>query len=174
MNKLKGLLQKRWGLVLIVYCVTFLIVAVVNSINECSDVGGFWSVAREHGFIRTWIELNYLVLPNAIIYSAFITGGIFLLKYVLIGFADGVADTFFRGCPHCKRLFAIQKLPRTLKGAEEISVLVELKDKNSLGDVTGTHEQYIPGKRNYYEVRHLCKYCGYEYIKETTEVVKHV
>ena len=174
MDKFKKILSNRWGLASLIYCAVFLLVAIVSSINECADVGGFWTVAREAGFIRTWIELNYLILPNAIIYSAFITGAIFLFERLIKGISNDIADNHLGRCPKCQKLRAMKLYSKDLMGTEDISVLVELKDKNKFGDVTGTHEQYIPGERKHYELRYRCKYCGHEYIRQDSEVKKHI
>lgn len=64
-------------------------------------------------------------------------------------------------CPKCKRFFGMKYIRIELIQEEEISIKVKNEIKNSMGHVTGTSEQYIPGKRKVYEETYQCKHCGY-------------
>lgn len=68
-------------------------------------------------------------------------------------------------CPACKKLFAMKPARTELLGKENISVKQELNNYDSNHDVIGTHEQYVPGTREYYRKWYVCKYCGNKYYK---------
>ena len=63
-------------------------------------------------------------------------------------------------CHACKRWNALKLLKTEILKQEKISVLVELKQRNLNREVTGTQDQYIPGKRKTYQDTYQCKYCG--------------
>jgi len=46
---------------------------------------------------------------------------------------------------------------------------VELENRDLDRNVTGTREQYIPGKRNTYQYTYKCKYCGNLEARSNTE-----
>jgi len=63
-------------------------------------------------------------------------------------------------CRKCKRNWALKFIEQKTIKTEKISVLVELENRDLARNVTGTHDQYIPGKRNTYQYTYKCKYCG--------------
>lgn len=63
-------------------------------------------------------------------------------------------------CPNCKKLFALQKVRTELIKEEDVNVRVETKNKNLRGEVIGTGEQFVPGKRKTYKTVFVCKKCG--------------
>ena len=63
-------------------------------------------------------------------------------------------------CCACKRWNALALIKTEMLKQEKISVLVELEHRNLNREVTGTHDQYIPGKRRTYKDTYRCKYCG--------------
>ena len=63
-------------------------------------------------------------------------------------------------CHKCKRNWALKFIEQRTIKTEKISVLVELDSRDLARNVTGTHEQYIPGKRNIYQYTYQCKHCG--------------
>lgn len=63
-------------------------------------------------------------------------------------------------CHACKRWKALNLIHTETLKKENISVKMELEHRNLRGDVTGTHEQYIPGKRITHQDTYKCKYCG--------------
>ena len=65
-------------------------------------------------------------------------------------------------CSNCKKLYAMIEEKSTLVNSEQISIKVELKNKDTYGEVTGTREQYIPGTRKHYDCIYKCKFCGFE------------
>lgn len=72
-------------------------------------------------------------------------------------------------CHACKRWNALKLLKTEILKQEKISVLVELKQRNLNREVTGTQDQYIPGKRKTYQDTYQCKYCGNLEIRTHTE-----
>ena len=72
-------------------------------------------------------------------------------------------------CHVCKRWNALKLLKTEILKQEKISVLVELKQRNLNREVTGTQDQYIPGKRKTYQDTYQCKYCGNLEIRTHTE-----
>lgn len=65
-------------------------------------------------------------------------------------------------CPHCKKKFVFKELYTRRTSQKPISIKVINDDKNSVGKVVRTSEQYVPGTRSYYETIHKCKKCEYE------------
>lgn len=63
-------------------------------------------------------------------------------------------------CLACKRWGAVRIFKTELLKQEDISVRMELEHRNFNGQVTGTHDQYIPGKRKTYRDTYQCRYCG--------------
>ena len=63
-------------------------------------------------------------------------------------------------CHACKRWGAMKRIQTELLRQEDISVLMELAHRNVSGEYTGSHEQYIPGKRKTYKDTYKCQYCG--------------
>jgi len=66
-------------------------------------------------------------------------------------------------CPKCKKRFCVRKTKNEIYKTEDISVLVEGKSRWSDGSVYATHEQYIPGERNWHKQYKVCSKCGYEF-----------
>jgi hypothetical protein len=72
-------------------------------------------------------------------------------------------------CHACKRWAALKLESTDIIKQEKISVLVELENRDLDRNVTGTREQYIPGKRNTYQYTYKCKYCGNLEARSNTE-----
>lgn len=72
-------------------------------------------------------------------------------------------------CHACKHWNALKLLKTEVLKQEKISVLVELEQRNLNREVTGTHDQYIPGNRKTYQDTYKCKYCGNLEIRMRTE-----
>ena len=66
-------------------------------------------------------------------------------------------------CPKCKKRFCVRKTKNEIYKTEDISVVVEGKSKYMDGTVYATHEQYVPGERNWYRQYKVCSKCGYEF-----------
>ncbi|MDD4564402.1 MAG: hypothetical protein PHE79_02865 [Eubacteriales bacterium] len=63
-------------------------------------------------------------------------------------------------CHACKKIGALELVKTEVIGKKEISVPVEVAHRNLKREVTGTHEQYVPGKRITYQDTYKCKFCG--------------
>lgn len=63
-------------------------------------------------------------------------------------------------CPACKKIYALM-ITRKLINEENISIKVQLENRNNSGEIVGHSEQYIPGVRKTYEITYECKFCGY-------------
>lgn len=63
-------------------------------------------------------------------------------------------------CPACKKIDALM-ITRKLINEEDISIKVQLENRNNSGEIEGHSEQYIPGVRKTYEITYECKFCGY-------------
>lgn len=63
-------------------------------------------------------------------------------------------------CQACKRWGALKLLQTELAKQEKISVLVEVERRDYGGNVIGTQDQYIPGKRKTYQYTYRCKHCN--------------
>ncbi len=72
-------------------------------------------------------------------------------------------------CPYCKKAFAIKKVGKRYVGSDDISVKVKTNNYNRKGEVIGTQEQYIPGKRNNYRIIYKCEKCGKEKYRMVTK-----
>lgn len=69
-------------------------------------------------------------------------------------------------CPYCKKRFTLKRLEKNLVSSERISILQEVKTRNRNGDIVGTQEQYIPGRRRVYEIHYVCKNCGHDCLRQ--------
>lgn len=74
-------------------------------------------------------------------------------------------------CPECGKIYAMKTAGKTLIGEENISMKIQNEVRNRDGKVTSTYDQMIPGKRQIYEVKRVCKHCGkIETYKETKDI----
>lgn len=64
-------------------------------------------------------------------------------------------------CPACKRWGAVELEKTEVIKQEDIRVLATTTQRNRNGEVTGTSEQYVPGKRETLRDTYKCKYCGH-------------
>lgn len=69
-------------------------------------------------------------------------------------------------CKECGKFFSIRKIEVSRSGSQDIMVKTEVNTYNNQRDIIGTQEQYIPGRRNFYTARYVCKNCGYAFYKE--------
>ncbi|MDL2288172.1 hypothetical protein LJC32_02190 [Oscillospiraceae bacterium OttesenSCG-928-F05] len=63
-------------------------------------------------------------------------------------------------CSACKRWAALVLAKTDLIKQDKISVRMEMEHRDWQGNVTGYHDQYIPGKRKTYKDTYKCKHCG--------------
>ena len=77
-------------------------------------------------------------------------------------------------CPNCKRFLRMKKTGSETIRKDDIMMLVEVKDRNSDREITGTREQYIPGSRITYRDTFWCKSCGNQKYKTYTKDIKKI
>ena len=106
--------------------------------------------------------------------SVFFTLLVLVLFWAFRKIYTKIAKRYLSQCKNCKKLFALKKKNSTFVKEENISIMVELKEKNRDGEVTGTREDYIPGVRKFYDDLYVCKYCGHETIKRITKDIKKI
>lgn len=68
-------------------------------------------------------------------------------------------------CKGCKKNWVMKLIKTDLISKEDISILAELKKRNSSGEVVGTSEQYIPGTRSKYRSIYECRRCGHQEVR---------
>ncbi len=61
---------------------------------------------------------------------------------------------------------------KTLVQKDEIKILERLYKHNPKGGLETALNRFVPGERLYYNIRHICKYCGAEENEYTYEDVK--
>lgn len=89
-------------------------------------------------------------------------GILLVISYVVVGIiSKKLWHRFNAQCDACKMFGALEYLKTEVKSTNQISIRMELEDKNWKGDVIGTHEQYIPGQRTTYIDTYRCKHCGH-------------
>ena len=72
-------------------------------------------------------------------------------------------------CKACNKMFSLKEVKKQLVKEDVISILATVEDKDADGNVTSTHQQYIPGKRLLYNVTYKCKHCEKEFTMSITE-----
>ena len=83
------------------------------------------------------------------------------LVIAVIAYVFSVIHTIIKyRCPACKKINALM-ITRKLINEEDISIKVQLENRNNSGEIVGHSEQYIPGVRKTYEITYECKFCGY-------------
>lgn len=102
------------------------------------------------------------VLP--VILMAVIGGALFLLYK---------ATGKYPKCPKCKKMLAGKHQENRTTNETDISVPVEIQNKDSKGNVIGTSEQFVPGKRIAYEEVYKCKHCGEVFSFSKSKDVSH-
>lgn len=93
---------------------------------------------------------------NQDIYNIVMWGG----TAIIIVLSIWLWKRFKAKCHACKRWGALEWALEEETGRENISVKMQLEERNSRGDLIGTSEQYIPGKRITYKDTYQCKHCG--------------
>lgn len=80
-----------------------------------------------------------------------------IVLFTIFGIIAAIEDK----CPACKRFNALCKVDDKFVSEKDISILVQVENRNRNGEFIGTSEQYIPGVRKIYEVTYQCCHCGY-------------
>lgn len=135
------------------------------------EMGGFKMVVEEYGFSTVfdafaspwtgWIKhigwrITNMKLKEFAISFAMLTGFYLLARFLLLWFSN----KFLGRCAECGKLFVMKKIDEN-SSQKDISYRATLYDYNSKGEVSGSHEQYIPGTRTTTCSTYKCKKCGY-------------
>jgi len=99
-------------------------------------------------------DMNLGILERIVMFVMAVIFGMIL--YVIVYYWYGKDYK----CPSCGKRFCLKKEGKEVVGRENVSVLMEVKTRNSAGEVTGSQEQYVPGERTTYQVNYVCKKCG--------------
>lgn len=154
--------------------VSFIGIFLALFLKACGDVGGFHELAKQHGFIKI-ITTGILEFGgNSATLAIFITVVVWLLYFGVCKLSNYISFNYLGKCNSCGKMFAMRKRDTKLTKKEDISILVELKEKDAGGNVTGTKEEYIPGERRFYKTTYVCKYCHYKSAKTKTKDIKKV
>lgn len=158
----------------IMFVILFFIIYILLFAKACNDVGGFSYLVKQHGFFPIMLEGLTNFAGAALELSLFFT--LFALVIILgtRKIYAKIATRYLSQCKNCKKLFAFNEKNSTFVKEENISIMVELKEKNRNGEVIGTREDYIPGVRKFYDELYVCKYCGHETIKRITKDIKKI
>lgn len=92
-----------------------------------------------------------------------------LLDFLLAMVLDDLHYAIKTRCPACKKYSGLKYINTQLLNEERISVKVENAEKDRNGNIIGTYEQYIPGKRKIFLETYKCKYCGHVQTKTVTK-----
>ena len=95
--------------------------------------------------------------------------GILIIGFLLAMVLDDLHYAIKTRCPACKKYSGLKYINTQLLNEERISVKVENAEKDRNGNIIGTYEQYIPGKRKIFLETYKCKYCGHVQTKTVTK-----
>lgn len=146
--------------------VLVIVLAIITVIALLSTIMGI------SGIVMFTIDL-FKQLPNGYasnlleFLSLTIISGI--VAFVLFYFGIGELTK----CKKCNGKFCFKKSNSRLKNQEAISIKTEVNNYNSMKEVIGTSETYIPGTRNTYEIEYVCKKCGNKKYKYKTKDYKN-
>lgn len=127
-------------------------------------------------FVKYWgIILLIFLVGIPMIFSilsykiAAILCGILIIGFLLAMALDDLLYAIKTRCPACKKYSGLNYIDTQLVNEERISIKVENAKKDRNGNIIGTYEQYIPGKRKIFLKTYKCKYCGYVQTKTVTK-----
>ena len=154
------------------YFIIFMGVIIVSVLllaieEEYREFAKFWGILWLLIFVGIYLVFWILSSKIATVLIGIVIAGALILALALRGY-NGV---IYR-CPACKKFYALSFIDSNLLREEDISIKVSTERKNVSGEVIGTQEQYIPGKRKFYEQTYKCKNCGHIYTKVVTEDIK--
>lgn len=95
--------------------------------------------------------------------------GILIIGFLLAMVLDDLHYAIKTRCPACKKYSGLKYINTQLLNEERISIKVENAEKDRNGNIIGTYEQYIPGKRKIFLETYKCKYCGHVQTKTVTK-----
>ncbi|KYG33899.1 hypothetical protein [Alkalihalobacillus trypoxylicola] len=128
---------------------------------------------EQYGILAVGTEIIQNYTTSILIFFLFAFVILFVLIKISTVLFDMILDKLGR-CTSCHKLFAMKKVKNHLINVADISIKKELKQKNLNGEVIGTTEQYIPGKRKTYEMIHQCKYCKEKQVSSYSQNYENV
>ncbi|WP_312939600.1 hypothetical protein [Oscillibacter sp.] len=144
----------------VIYVGILITIAVLDTISLCAPLDGFSNAVRTEGLFnvlgQVWTSCAGGWIERAGSYTFNFIIALFLLRLLAIHFANKHLER----CKNCGKVFAVNRITHDILGRDDISIMVELKDRGSDGFIRGTHEQYIPGIRTWYEDTYKCGFCG--------------
>jgi len=159
------------------YAACVIVVALITLFWVFSDVFGYINFADAVELYGLFIVVgsvlqafNFDLILAILLFALLLLLLLKLFHFCLIRFAN----KRLKRCENCKKLFALNQTNRMIVKTEEISILVELEDRGARGDVTGTHQQYIPGTRTTYQDTYQCKFCGCSLVREKQVDTKNI
>ena len=171
---LKSKIIRIFSVLLCAFIVSFFIFFFVLSSSACNNAGGFNVLVKQYGFFPLIFELIKLSLIDSLKISLMNVALLTFLYFIIRNLYRKIAKKFLLQCPNCKKIFALKKIKSELAKKEDISILVELKDKDAYGKITGTREEYIPGERKFYNDIYICKHCNKTITKRRTKEVEKI
>ena len=173
-SSLKSKIIRIFLILLCAFIVSFFIFFFVLSSSACNNAGGFNVLVKQYGFFPLIFELIKLSLLDSLKISLMNVALLTFLYFIIRNLYRKIAKKFLLQCPNCKKIFALKKIKSELAKKEDISILVELKDKDAYGKITGTREEYIPGERKFYNDVYICKHCNKTITKRRTKEVEKI
>lgn len=110
-------------------------------------------------FIAVIVTRNREIL-NSSAARNFIGILVLIFSLIVVVLSIHLWGKFNTRCDTCKRMGALEWVTTKAIREDIISVPVETAHKNNRGDIIGTQDQYVPGKRIQYRDTYKCKYCG--------------
>lgn len=95
--------------------------------------------------------------------------GIIIIVFLSLMFLQDLHYAIVTRCPVCKKISGLKYVSSQLLNEIPISVKMENARKDNRGNIIGTYEQYIPGKRKIILQTYKCKCCGYVQTKTITK-----
>lgn len=153
----KFIVEKRIFTFLMTFLTIFSISFIINFfsvINQITHSASLLELIKVHGIstvLKAIFQGNFSSSMNIAFWST-----------PILYFLTLLIRKKLWSCPKCKKIFAMKKIKTYLIEEQHISMKMELKNKDSYGEVLGTSEQYIPGIRKLYETNYQCKFCKFE------------
>ncbi len=161
-------------ILLCAFIISFVIFFIVLSSSACNNAGGFNVLVKQHGFFPLFFELIKSFTLETLKISLLNVALLTFLYFIIQNLYRKIAKKYLLQCPNCKKIFALKKIKSELAKKEDISILVELKEKDAYGKITGTREEYIPGERKFYNDIYICKHCNEKIIKHRTKDIEKI
>ena len=156
--------------------VLYLIYFFISMISIIIPLFMFLFEEKYKKFIKYWgIVLLIFFFGIPMIFSilsykiAAILCGILIIGFLLAMVLDDLHYAIKTRCPACKKYSGLKYINTQLLNEERISIKVENAEKDRNGNIIGTYEQYIPGKRKIFLETYKCKYCGHVQTKTVTK-----